>query len=40
MGTDSTFLGTEKIGKLLFRLSIPAITAHVETVVLMSKVEK
>ncbi len=28
METDSTFLGTEKIGKLLFRLSIPAITAQ------------
>ena len=25
---DSTFLGTEKIGKLLFQLSLPAITAQ------------
>ncbi len=28
MKTDSNFLGTEKIGKLLFRLSVPAITAQ------------
>lgn len=28
MKTDSTFLGTEKIGKLLFQLSVPAITAQ------------
>jgi len=28
METNSTFLGTEKIGKLLFKLSIPAITAQ------------
>lgn len=28
MKTDSTFLGTEKIGKLLFQLSVPAIAAQ------------
>jgi putative MATE family efflux protein len=28
MKNDSTFLGTEKIGKLLFKLSLPAITAQ------------
>ena len=28
MQNDNAFLGTEKIGKLLFRLALPAVTAQ------------
>ena len=28
MQNDNTFLGTERIGKLLFRLALPAVTAQ------------
>ena len=29
MQNDNTFLGTERIGKLLFRLALPAVTAQI-----------